>query len=449
MIHPTTTVLINGAPVASTRASVETGLPTIVGPVTIRWSRPATVLPPDPGECDLTIRRANAAQAMPVAVDDRIRILTTYGDRPAVIVFDGYVDDYTAPRPAEDGHQLITVKAIDVKGRQARRRIGAEPWPMENINRRMDRLEALLPGLTVPYLAESSDLARWSAPYLDIDSRDPIEVLQQHLSAYSYHVLASPDGIIVRRLGQAPIIILTHRQATGITEFAPPATVKLPARAITDTITQRWAYDGRIVALTASWTVTNESSAGNENSIHRNITRTWGDRDAAGITLRIETIHRKAVSEDAGPVTQKILDDMPLASLPVPSQIASLAASVVNPTGPIMPRMDPLPVSFDRLDPAHIPVIEQMTGMLTRWDNTLELDGGRVGIDALQTVIGGELILSGTPGGCTLTLTPEPLSIVGIDPLRWEEFVTPITWDSLEPDITWSSLTLASSTRSI
>lgn len=427
MILDSITVMVGGIPFVSTRDAADSGVPHIVGDVQVKWSRATSLSPPDPQDINFTVRMRRTFEPAndPIGLDDPVLLTVVVGGISAE-VFGGVVDSIRYEAAPLGEWQDIKVGAICHMARAARRRVGSEPWPRENLRARFPRLNALVPEVADPPTPNSTQ-QYFSAIPMDIDARNPIEVLQEHWGIINLFPYGAANGIrstkanvsLIRRLN----VRIQYDQVTITDGWDTIEVVNLPAKSI-ENVGRELSFDSVVSAVTINFTL---STLDGEYS--RETSRTYGSSSTPGTSMSFTTAEVLRVSNVAsqtefdavqpgdphGYDTQRALDDDPTPQY----------------------RLDPLTVYFEDIptDPA-APLqpadLAALVGLDSRWSTVLVIEGAPPDIYPLHVATSGALTLSGDASRCKLTVTPEPTTFVNEYPLA--------TWDSIDiPTDYWYS----------
>lgn len=442
-------VLKGTEPLASSAWAYEHRQTLVVDSVRVKWSRPSVLLPPEPSECTFTMLHNPSREFDRLALDDLVSIVVFWErDKPAT-VFAGYVDviEYSAVTPS-DKWQVITVQAIDALGRESRRRVGAEPWPHERMDDRIERFRKLIPNLvqirTSAYAGPNSQW--WTAPRLDIDSRNPVEVLQLHLNAYRMHFIAKGSGIAAidaYTLSEE----LVYSETSKITRIRPAKATELPADSLRN-VGKTLSYDSAINSVSISWLATTVNGNGDENDDEtRAVTRTWGDPNSPGTAIRIDTLCRVSNSTAR---TKEQLEALKLDELSTPETMRLWAEQVVSSGAKPLPRLDRLSVLLSNLDDSYRHSVHTLTNMADRFANAIVILGVRKGLEANQSIVGGSLELSGDPSRNRLEIDTEPLRATPPEtPIIWKAVHNSVTFSNIDASISFQDMKRVKNSRSV
>ena len=444
-----------GAPtervLASDRESIEDGQPVIAGGVQIRWSRPASVMHPDPTEASLTILKPRDYTWPDLGIDTRLTIAWTAGG-VETIVFDGYVDRIASQPP--EGRRIrgrlvhtVTIDAIDPIGRMSRVRFGEEPWGVQSSASRVFDLRPYLPDLSSADLSEiaqppNTDDRYTRARYLDVDSRSPIEVAQELVIGHRRVLMAGTSAarptvnhypIASRKLGA---IKLQNGTATYEPASGQVASVELPAWAVDDTERVQ-SFDSAITSVTVSYQL---GAMDRPDVTTRDVSRTWGDSSAPGTSLRIDT---QSVSVQYLPVPYS--DDQFQELQPLDPQHAEFWASLVTPNTRGIVRLGSLRIPWNRLGDEHTAAMQALTHITDRFGTAVHFTGITPDVSPLQIPIGGTLTLSGDPDECVLELEVEPFELSAPGAVEWRTFgLAPGAVELYQSDFTFHESAYAS-----
>lgn len=413
---------------ASDATSLEAGDAIIAGGVEIRWSRPASMLHPDPTEATLTLLKPRNYSWPDVGVETRLTISWT-GAGVTTIVFDGHIDRITSHPP--EGRRVagrvihaITIEAICPIGRLSRLRIGDTPWEAQHSGNRAQKLRRFLPGFSGAGLSEidqppNTDGRFTRARYLDVDSRNPIELAQELVAGHRRVLLAdqraSEPGvkhvpIASRKLGAIKVTggTASYEPATG-----QVASVELPAWAVDDTDRVQ-SFDSAISAVTVNYQL---GAMDSYSTTTREVSKTWGDVNAPGTSIKIDT---QAVSVQylSVPYTDEQFDRL----RPLPPQHTYFWASLVTPNNRNITRLGTLRIPWKRLGPEHVPAMQTITDLIDRFGTAVHFTGITPDVSPLQVPIAGTLILSGDPAECVLELEVEPFELSTATSVEWRTF---------------------------
>lgn len=424
-----------GAPtervLASDRASIEDGTPVIIGGVQIRWSRPASVLHPDPTEASLTILKPRDYTWPDLGIDTRLTIAWTSGGIETV-VFDGYVDRIASQPPERRRIRgrlvhTVTIDAIDPIGRLSRVRFGEAPWGGQSSASRVFKLRPHLPDLSSYYLTDiaqppNTDDRYTRARYLDVDSRSPIEVAQELVIGHRRVLMAGTSParptvnhypIASRTLGA---IKLENGTATYVPASGQVASVELPAWAVDDTERVQ-SFDSAISSVTVNYQL---GAMDRPDTITRDVSRTWGDPSAPGTSISIDT---QSVSVQYLPVPYS--DEQFQDLQPLDPQHAEFWASLVTPNKRGIVRLGTLRIPWNRLGDEHAATMRTLTHIADRYGTAVHFTGITPDVSPLQVPIAGTLTLSGDPDECVLELEVEPFELSADRAVEWRQFGLP------------------------
>lgn len=414
---------------ASSAADLKAGNPTLAGPVEIRWSRPASMLPPEPTE--VTVHVLTPVDDPRVDLDINTRLTITWGKAgTAATVFDGFTDSITWHPPEGrrvNGRrvQQVEITAICPIGRRSRQRIGDRPWPSSSSSLRRYRIGDLLPefdsnGLPVTDIAQTpnTDDRYTQASYLDVDSRSPIEVLQELLNAHQQILIAgtSPEQptIEAQRIPTRSRGTLVH--STGTVTLTPSngtgPVVDVPAELADDTTRSR-SFDSGLSAVTIEYELGDQSYYPIRS---RKVSRTWGDLNAPGTSIRIKqgivSLQYNAGNSDAW------FDAM----VPENPPGTAFYSAMVRPFDRNTTRLGPVRIPLSRLPNTAAPVLAALTDLNTRWGTDVRFDNALGGVPPVHFPLGGVLVLSGDPDQCELTLDLEPAEFLTAPSVLWRDF---------------------------
>lgn len=421
-----------GAPteriLASDRASIEDGVPVIAGGVQVRWSRPASVLHPDPTEASITILKPRDYTWPDLGIDTRLTIAWSSGG-VETIVFDGHVDRIASQPPERRRIRgrlvhTVTIDAIDPIGRLSRVRFGEQPWDVQTSASRVLKLRPHLPDLSSSYLGEilqpgNTDERFTRARYLDVDSRSPIEVAQELVIGHRRVLMAGTSParptvdhfpIASRKLGA---IKLENGTATYVPATGQVASVELPAWAVDDTERVQ-SFDSAISSVTVNYQL---GAMDNPGSMNREVSRTWGDPTAPGTSISIDT---QSVSVQYLPVpyTDEQFQDLQ----PLDPQHADFWSSLVTPNNRGIVRLGTLRIPWHRLGDEHAAAMRTLTHITDRYGTAVHFTGITPDVSPLQVPIAGTLTLSGDPAECVLELEVEPFELSAPGAVEWRTF---------------------------
>lgn len=421
---------VNSRVLASSAADLEAGNPTLAGPVEIRWSRAASMLPPEPTE--VTVHVLTPVDDPRVDLDINTRLTITWGKAgTAATVFDGFTDSITWHPPEGrrvNGRRVqeVEITAICPIGRRARQRVGDEPWPASSSTRRRMLIgRDLMPefdsnGMTVPDITQppnTDDRYTWAA-HLDIDSRSPVEVLQELLNAHRQILTpgTSPERptIVAQRVPTRSRGTLVHSGGT-VTLTAPSSMstiVDIDARYADDTTRSR-SFDSGLSAVTVEYELGDQSYYPTRS---RMVSRTWGDLNSPGTSVRIK---QGIVSLQYNPAGT---DESFEALVPEDPPQAGFYAAMVRPFDRNTTRLGPVRIPLSRLPDTAAPILAALTDLNTRWGTDVRLDNAPAGVPPVHFPLGGALILSGDPDQCELTLDLEPAEFLTAPSVLWRDF---------------------------
>lgn len=413
-----------------------------LAPITVEWSRPSAFLPVEPATLQCTLAVAGATPQRLVALGDDIRLTVQTETRNRYSVFIGKVDSITQhPIDPESEHNYFDITAIDYKGIAARTFAGAPPWPYESWSARRARLKAIHPDLSVNRSAtmyksdwHESEIGAQGAPALDIDSMSVLELIERHALGAGDTVRAGQNGLIIDKKTN---LSHTLQQQNGTLIKALTTGPQIRTNII-ENIGQTVSYNSRISSITATWTV----SAIN-TSIKREITRTWGNPNTPGQTLRLEPLAQTVYFNAA--ITQEKLDALPVTAFTVPDAINAFIKTALLASKPL-PKLDPLiirkktagPVEFEKL----LASIATVGNRGSDNDNGLTIVGAPEWIAPTQGITGIKIDLSPNDEESVFTINTEPISITTGQSLIWRDWLTvmpTLLFDDTGP-LTWGDM---------
>lgn len=414
---------------SSSAASLEAGTPTLAGPIEIRWSRPASMLPPEPTEVTVRMLTPVNDSRVDLDVDTRLTIQWTK-DGTTVTVFDGNVDGITWHPPQRitvNGRRLqeVVITAICPIGRRSRQRIGDEPWLTSSSVRRRNLLTDLMPEFNHNSLpvgdytqAPNTDDRYTQAIYLDIDSRNPVELMQELLNAHLQILVpgTSPERptIEAQMIPSRSRGTLVH--SSGTVTFQPSTgaspVADVPAALADDTPRSR-SFDSGLSSVTIEYELGDQSYYPTRR---RDVSRTWGDPTASGTSVRIKQAIVSLQYNQAG--TDEGFD----AIEPLNPPMWGVYSAMVQQFNRNTIRLDPVRIPLSRLPDTAVPMLAALTDLMTRWTTDVRFQGAMDGVPPVHFPLGGTLILSGDPRECELTLDLEPAEFITAPPVMWRDF---------------------------
>lgn len=439
---------------ASDLAAVRAGLVVVADTLRITWSRPASVLPPEATELQLTLWKPHDHTWPDVDIDTRLTVSWTI-EEVEVVVFDGYVDAVTS-HPAEPGlldgrrWHAVTIAAICPIGRYSRVRFGEEPWPIEHSNTRAARFRGLLPGWSSPTLTEinqvpNTDRRFTRAARVDVDSRSPIEVAQELVTSHRGFLYAASTEVTpaVKVATMARRTLGSITLSGGVASYVPAsgqiATVELPAWAVDNTDKAK-SFDSAISAVTVRYAL---GAMDQPDTTVRDVSKTWGDPNVPGATIAIDT---QSVSVQYLPVPYS--DDQFEKLQPEPPLNADFWGSLVQPNNRGLVRLGALRIPLSRLGDEHRAALRTLTHLTGRWGTAVHFSGITPDVSPLQVPIGGTLTLSGDPNLCELSLEVEPFELSAPGSVAWRTFAdAPVNVSMYQADFSYLQSALASEVK--
>lgn len=377
--------------------------PAAVDALTVTWSRPTGRSHAEPGTLKLSV-------LAPVGYDEAWA--TWDAEVIAEVLLDGLVwfpvgrgwintvSRRTIRRDAAPAW-LYAVDCIDVLGRANATRLAALPWPQHTRAQRAAAIDAASPA--GPLLG--SELGSWSAITgdlvpRDVDNANALDIIRRTTDPSST-AQEGEDGIVERR-PPAPWPTAASEDGRYLRLLGQRYVVELPANTIEDT--------GRTIDRT---------------SRVDGVTLTYPtlDPDDGKWVETSETI-RATVTRGSASSLKLVTDELGLDTPTAAGQrLRSSLAGLLGESAAAARRLTSTPrIIVDRLTPADI---RDLVEIRQRGNNLIRITPRPDDLDALHTVLGGELRIVGRTIRLALDLAP---SIVdGIRPLKFIEAREPLT----------------------
>lgn len=365
--------------------------PTAWSPAVISWGRRDSLERPEPAT--LAVRLTIPAAGPLPDYGDLVTVDTTpatdYEAGSPVAVFTGTVDGLSridATIADSDGieHDVVDVRlaASDVLAPLGRARIGDEPWPEEQDQRRWERLTALLADRVTLTTWPGTEYATMRAR--DVDSTAPLDLLELTSNHTGEALVATRAGLGLEVYEAAGELLIDTANIAWI-DPTGAALEELPASAIADA--ERTLDPGTVVS-----SVTIKHPAG-----------TPGDYTDARVKFTNATAARVF-----GPADVAIDSDAVTTSGRFTERARRILAARARPQWRL-----PSPV---RVVLSQLETYYNVTSLFTegaRERTNVKITGAPAEVSPAQRVIGGTLTLHGDPTQQALEIELEPSEAVG------------------------------------
>lgn len=388
--------------VAHTAYQAQVGALTALGGITIEWRRPTPRDHEEGGTIQLDFLDGEP-DAIPTG--SRLEVWAQVGPDLILIGLGWATSVIWEPGPLGENGRLwrYRVTCDNAPARAAGIKLAALPWPVHTQRARLDAINtaARLPLISDEWLAVASTDVGYIYAARDVDNYPALEAI--HRTA----VLPTTDPRIVVEGHDGLTIVplpgwhLNWPTAVGDTlQIGGSVPVHIPARAIE----QRPRHRDRTSRVNRAklnywhWDVTTDET--------EETSRTW-----TGPDTRVET-SQHTIDTD-GVYTATMLANAALISwLKNIVRACALDTAVLDPTRVILSRL-------------YAGDIRQLIEIGSRSVRHVIIDNAPPDVAADQTVVAGRLTIGAGLRTITLDLDLQPLTLVGLAPLRWADFPRP------------------------